>query len=196
VSLRQARLQIDALDGSQDAVYLDTANPNADNFPATFRASTETPRSRSDDMQTKILFYMDRDEDGYPPFEVESLWATCRDDGYELDNIPFYAKGVALCDIVSAEAADDGALVFDRVVKRGGHSTYRIWLLQDRSSEAVQRAADFLVGHGLSVEGDIPGLLAIDVPPTVSLEGAEAVLFEGVDSGLWRLQDGYRAGDP
>jgi hypothetical protein len=30
----------------------------------------------------------------------------------------------------------------------------------------------------------------------VSLEGAEAVLFEGVDSGLWRLQDGYRAGDP
>ena len=147
-------------------------------------------------MLTKILFYMDRDEDGYPPFEVESLWATCRDNGYELANIPFYAKGVALGDIVSAEPAEDGGLHFDRVVKRGGHSTHRIWLLQDQSSAAVQWAADFLVGHGLSVEGDIPGLLAVDIPPTVSLESAEALLFEGVDSGRWELQDGYRAGDP
>ena len=32
----QAWLQVDAFDGSQDAVYLHTANPNRDNFPATF----------------------------------------------------------------------------------------------------------------------------------------------------------------
>lgn len=32
----QAWLQVDGFDGSQDAVYLHTANPNRDNFPATF----------------------------------------------------------------------------------------------------------------------------------------------------------------
>jgi hypothetical protein len=32
----QAWLQIDAYDGSQDAVYLHTANPNAENFPNPF----------------------------------------------------------------------------------------------------------------------------------------------------------------
>lgn len=146
-------------------------------------------------MSTKILFYLDRDQDGYPPVDVESLWASSRDEGYELDNIPFYAKGVALGDIVSAEADAGGALVYGRVVRRGGHSTYRIWL-RDAGPDEVQRTVDVLRGHGLAVEMDVPGLLAIDIPPSVSLDGAEAVLFEGADSGRWELQDGYRAGDP
>jgi hypothetical protein len=77
-------------------------------------------------MLTKILFYMEPDEDGYPPERVESLWAFCRDDGYELRNIPFFVKGVALRDVVSAETEADGALAFDRVVTRGGHNTFRI----------------------------------------------------------------------
>jgi Domain of unknown function (DUF4265) len=144
---------------------------------------------------TKILFYLERDEHGYPPVEIESLWALPHDEGYELDNIPFYANGVALGDIVSAEPDAGGALVYQSVVRRGGHSTYRIFLLEPGPDEP-QRAVDCLRAHGLGVERDVPGLLAIDIPPNVSLEGAEALLFEGVDSGRWELQDGYRAGDP
>lgn len=146
-------------------------------------------------MATKILFYLDRDEHGYPPVEVESVWALPRQEGYELDNIPFYAKGVALGDIVSAETEDDGALVYRRVVSRGGHSTYRICLLSPGPDDP-QGTTDYLRERGLGVELDLPGLLAIDVPPDVSLEDAEAVLFEGVDSGRWELQEGCRAGDP
>jgi hypothetical protein len=146
-------------------------------------------------MAVKILFYLERDEDGYPPVEVESMWAMEREDGYELDNIPFYAKGVALGDVVAAEADVDGLLVYSRVVRRGGHSTYRVFLLTPGPDDP-QTTVDHFRGQGLGVERDLPGLLAIDVPPTVSLEVAESVLFDGVDNGRWELQDGYRAGDP
>ena len=146
-------------------------------------------------MASKILLYLDRDDQGHPPVEVESMWAIPRDDGYELDNIPFYAKGVALGDVVVAEPDPDGALVYRGVLRRGGHSTYRIYLL-DPGPNDPQSTIDYLRGKGLGVEYDLPRLLAIDIPPTVPLEDAEGVLFEGVDKGQWELQEGYRAGDP
>lgn len=146
-------------------------------------------------MASKILMYLEHDNNGYPPAEVESMWAIPRDDGYELDNIPFYAKGVALGDVVVAEPDADGVLVYRRVLRRGGHSTYRVYLL-DPSPDDPQSTVDYLRAKGLGVEYDLPRLLAIDIPPTVSLEDAESVLFEGVDSGRWELQEGYRAGDP
>ena len=39
--------------------------------------------------QAKLLFRLEKDEDGYPPEDVESLWGLLRSDGIELDNIPF-----------------------------------------------------------------------------------------------------------
>lgn len=33
--------------------------------------------------------------------EIETMWAVTREDGYELDNIPFYVKELALGDVVS-----------------------------------------------------------------------------------------------
>jgi len=146
-------------------------------------------------MASKIIFSLERDEHGYPPVEAESMWATLRDDGYELDNTPFYAKGVALGDVVLAEPDVDGALVYRRVTRRGGHSTYRVYLLAPGPNDP-QSTADYLRAQGLRVEYDLASLLAVDVPPTVSLADAETVLFEGADSGRWELEEGYRAGDP
>jgi hypothetical protein len=43
---------------------------------------------------TKVFFRLQKDADGYPPFEIESLWARpVGPDRYELDNIPFFATG-------------------------------------------------------------------------------------------------------
>jgi hypothetical protein len=81
--------------------------------------------------QAKVLFRLEKDEDGYPPEEVESLWGFLRKDGIELDNIPFFAKGVALGDVVAARKAPDGALEFQSVVRRG--DTVRIGLSSSRS---------------------------------------------------------------
>lgn len=140
----------------------------------------------------KVLFRLEKDEDGYPPAEVESLWGLLRPEGVELDNIPFFAKGVALGDVVKVENAPDGALEFESVVRRGGHSTYRILLLK-KHPEDPRRTMDELIALGLSVEEDA-GLLAVDVPPEVPLDSIREYLFQGIDSERWEVDEAYRAG--
>jgi hypothetical protein len=141
--------------------------------------------------RVKVLFRLEKDEDGYPPVEVESLWGIRRYDGIELDNIPFFAKDVALGDIVTTTTAGDGALEFESVIRRGGHSTFRILLLQEQGDDP-RRTMDELIARGLSVEEDA-GLLAVDVPPGVALGPVRDYLFEGIDSGRWEVEEGYRA---
>ena len=148
-----------------------------------------------DNRRVKIFFPLEKDEDDYPPAEVESLWATQRPHGYELDNIPFYAPGIALGDVVEATVAPDGGLEFKRVISRGGHSTYRILLREPRPDDP-QFTVNELKNHGLMVEiSGSPRLLAVDVSPSLSLERIEEFLFAGEDSNRWGLQEGYRAGD-
>jgi hypothetical protein len=48
----------------------------------------------------KIVFSLERDDDGYPPVTTESLWAKSKADGlFELYNVPFYAQGISWKDI-------------------------------------------------------------------------------------------------
>ena len=55
----------------------------------------------------RIQFRLTLDEDGYPPASGETLWATALGDGtYRIDNIPFFATGVSLGDVVEAEMID------------------------------------------------------------------------------------------
>ncbi len=46
-------------------------------------------KPESEPEHVKVLFRLEKDEDGYPPEEVESLWGILRSEGIELDNIPF-----------------------------------------------------------------------------------------------------------
>ncbi len=144
--------------------------------------------------RAKVLFHLEKDEDGYPPAEIESLWGLIREDGIELDNIPFFARDVALGDVVKTRAAPDGALEFESVVRRGGHSTYRVILLRKAPGDP-KHTMDELIARGLSVEEDA-GLLAVDVPPDVALDPIRDYFFEGIDSGRWEVQEAYRAGQP
>ena len=69
----------------------------------------------------KILFEIEGQD------EVESVWAIPVEDGYQLDNIPFHAREVALGDVVRVTKEADGALRFDGLVRASGHSTIRLW---------------------------------------------------------------------
>jgi len=42
---------------------------------------------------------------------------------------------------------------------------------------------------------DLNHLMAIDVPPNVSLESVDGFLVSGKDTGRWELHDGYYAGE-
>lgn len=62
----------------------------------------------------------------------ERMWATQlgRTD-YQLENSPLYARGISYKDVVSAKSDDSGVLMFDRVVRHAGHSTYQVLLEPD-----------------------------------------------------------------
>src|SRR5215471_12738412 len=98
----------------------------------------------------KINFRLVKDEDGYPPFDWEGVWAEPETDGtWRLDNIPFFAYDVSNRDVVAAHERN-GELVFDRVLDRGGHSTLRI-IFEDLDTVADVRAD--LKQMGCSTEG-------------------------------------------
>jgi hypothetical protein len=80
--------------------------------------------------RVKIDFDLAEIRDGeWPPTDFEGIWAQPLDDGnFEIDNVPFYVIGLADKDVVSAHADGNGTLLFDRVVRRGGHSTFWIFL--------------------------------------------------------------------
>lgn len=143
--------------------------------------------------RVKILFRLERDEDGYPPEDAESVWALPVDEGYQVENIPFFVRDIALGDVVKAEPAEDGMLEFSgSVLRRGGHSTYRVLLLKKRNGDP-ETSIQELQALGLGVEMDLDCLLAVDVPPHVTLDGIREFLFEKIDSGEWEVQEAYRA---
>jgi Domain of unknown function (DUF4265) len=97
--------------------------------------------------------------------EVETMWAVEREDGYELDNIPFYVKELALGDVVSATAETDGALYFSKLVRAQGHSTLRLLFSSKENIKPVRDALRQMRCD--SEQSDLPSLVAVDVPPEV-----------------------------
>ncbi|MGA7538935.1 MAG: DUF4265 domain-containing protein [Steroidobacteraceae bacterium] len=126
--------------------------------------------------RVKIAFRLIRDADDYPPADWEHLWAIPRGaDHFELDNIPFFAKGVAAGDLVAAQR-DDNQLVFERVIQPGGHSTVRV-IMFDPDQKAVIRGE--LEQLGCETEGShLPNLFAVDVPPEAAYTGVMKLLAD------------------
>jgi hypothetical protein len=114
------------------------------------------------------------------PIEIESMWAVVADDGYRLDNIPFYARGYALGDIVSASPDDGGMLRCTGLVRASGHSTIRILCT---ATDRVPGIRADLSAMGCDSEADSPVLVAIDVPPTVPYAQVRAYLEEKLRLG-------------
>ena len=97
--------------------------------------------------------------------ETETMWAVVVDDGYEIDNIPFYAMEVACGDVVAAQSGPLGDLIYTGLVRVGGHSVVRLSFFD---AARVPEVRDLLRGMGCSTEiSDVRTLLSVDVPPEV-----------------------------
>jgi hypothetical protein len=116
----------------------------------------------------EIWFPIAKDgDDGCPQSqEWEQLWSWPTEAGYRIGNIPFFAKGVARGDVVSAIKTDQGWLCFDRMVSRSGNSTFRIWLALEApgNPEDVLREIRNL---GREAEITLARLIAADVGPLI-----------------------------
>lgn len=122
----------------------------------------------------KIAFEVEVDcGDGSELIELETLWAVPTSEGFQLDNIPFYAYSVACGDIVSAEPEDDGMLFFTGLVQTSGNSCVR---LRFEDVNKVQAVRDALRSMGCDSELDGTSLVAVNVPAEVVYASIRAYL--------------------
>lgn len=131
---------------------------------------------------SKIAFALPPDEG-----EWEHLWAAPLDEKlvYRVDSIPLHVFGLASDDVVRARS-ENGHLTFDSVLRRGGHSTYRIAPVPTASHQRLHDLLGRLQRLGCEMERSASGrLIAIDVPPTTDIYAVYAVLQEGLDDGTW-----------
>ncbi len=135
----------------------------------------------------KVVVKLEKDEDDYPPTDYEGLWALPVEDGlFQINNIPFFAKGIACGDIVSA-VPEQRELRFQKVVRPSGHSTLRLIVHDEKDLLSVR---EFLEGSGCAIErSHIPGLISVDVPPTVSLDVLRKTLDEGETQERWGYEE-------
>lgn len=126
------------------------------------------------------------------PYATESVWAEYKtDDVLVVRNSPFYAKGISCYDEVNF-VDDEGLLYFHEVVKKNGHSTYRILQqtpVQRENFEANWRPLQEL---GCSYESKVDegrALYSVDIPPEVNIRRAYDLLEQGEKEGVWVFEE-------
>ncbi|HDS1736184.1 DUF4265 domain-containing protein [Pseudomonas sp. BP8] len=135
----------------------------------------------------KVLFRLEQDAQGYPPASVEGLWAKQVEGGYLVDNIPFYAYGIAPGDIINTH--DEGEHTwFDSLQKSGGASVFRVLAKAPGSLEQV-RAALLEFGCPSDAEQAVK-MLAVEVPPTIALDTPLYYLLTQREAGTLEFEEG------
>ena len=144
---------------------------------------------RPNDDYVKIAFPLSGDN-GYT---AETMWAIRLDDGfYVIDNSPFSAFGISYKDVVSTKL-EDGQLTFENVVRRGGHSTYRVKLNPGADHDQFLKYWPQLALFGCTYEGadGVRRLYSIDMPTHAAVAPAYAYLQEIEDKGAWEFEEAH-----
>jgi|SRR5436190_241625 len=122
---------------------------------------------------------------------TESVWAEAQGDGtYKVKNVPFYAKGISCEDVVQADA-QEGALVFKRVVRRNGHSTYRIYAASGRTAPEVVPLVGRLQQMHCDIEPATDTLVGVDVLPQADIHKVYDTLADAERKGKIDFQEGH-----
>ena len=137
--------------------------------------------------------YIPLEGNSWHGFAGEWLWVKkLKSNKYSVENSPFHAFEVSYKDVVSTKSID-GVLTFDKVVLRGGHSTYR--MLFDKTSiheDFVQIWGQFdQLGCTYEGTGTTPLLYAIDVPPNVDIHLFYKLLDSGEKMGFYHFEEGH-----
>jgi hypothetical protein len=107
--------------------------------------------------------------------EVETVWANSADDAglYVLDNVPWYAYGVSLGDVVEARPSETGLLEMTRVVRKSGNRTLRIILeVAETGGERTFESRALVTAlreRGCDIENANEILAGVTVPRSVDL---------------------------
>ena len=135
----------------------------------------------------KVLFRLEKDTDGYPPTDVEGVWAEEAGNGeFAIDNIPFFCRKVALGDVVDVQDVD-GEMFYKSTRRRSGNSLLRVVLFDGHDPSALRSD---LAKLGCSTElSHLPSLVAVNVPQSVKIESVRQVLDSGSAHGFWDYEE-------
>ena len=135
----------------------------------------------------KILFRLQKDDIGYPPADIESLWADkLNDNTYILDNIPVYLRGISEGDKIEGVNIE-GEIFYSRLVEASDYSTYRIML---GNAEDYDEISQQLIDMGCSIErSDIPRMLAVSVTPYRDADMIHAYMISQEDNGKFEFEE-------
>ena len=126
--------------------------------------------------------------------EREGVWARpLGGDQYELDNVPWFVRGVAFGDRVRAEQDSDGVLAVTEVVEWSGRYTIRVAPLGEGSpEELIREVIAAFTNLGVECENARPGwsLVALDVPWDADIPMIKSILREGEKQGRWGFEEG------
>lgn len=119
--------------------------------------------------EVKVFFQLEPDEDGWPPVNVESVWAHPGEvEGeYVIDNIPFFTREATDGDVVAVRHDDNGTRWFDEVVRPSRNSLIRIIFHDDDQVDPVRERLKAL-GCATEYFGAYH-LLAVSIPPREDL---------------------------
>ncbi|GGJ45313.1 DUF4265 domain-containing protein [Streptomyces brasiliensis] len=140
----------------------------------------------------KVHFRLEIEAD-WPPASVESLWAIDQGDGtVQLDNIPWFVRGIACGDIVATEPDEEGVRWAGGVVRRSENCTMRLIVFRDGGSGAARQSViNAFQELGVDGEGiERFGMVALDVPPTADLAKVQRLLNHGVAEEWWDMEEG------
>jgi hypothetical protein len=147
---------------------------------------TWTPKHMSDE-HVRVLFKLEKEDEDYPPVDYERLWARRLDDGsFEIDNIPFFVRGISAGDVVAAQQENGEEVVFSELLSASGSSTLRIIVFDESHVADVRRRLQEL---GCSTELNVSKMLAVDVPAQVDLQAVRSWLMEQQSSGALEFED-------
>src|SRR5215472_15911987 len=141
--------------------------------------------------RVKIQFVLDpKDGHGY---ETEGLWGESLGAGeFRILNSPFFAFGISFDDVVKAESSA-GVYRFQEVLRRGGHSTYRLFLQNDRTVDDPEFKEYWtqLRRQHCTYENANDHFVAVDVPPQADVSKVYSLLEKGEAEGVWVFEEGH-----
>lgn len=143
--------------------------------------------------RVRVIFELSQDEDGWPPVGVETLWARqCGVDRVEIDNIPFFVRGLSAGDVVRVVADDTGRLHGTEVIVSSDNCTIRVSPSgEGESQEKRQKVLDTFAPTGVDGEGlNRFNLVALNVPASVDLSAVKQILVQGERDGRWYYEEG------
>jgi len=126
---------------------------------------------------------------------TETIWAEqVEANGFKVMNTPFHVTGLSFLDVVSARPlpAPERLFGFDRVLRKSGRSTYRLFVYPETTLVDFLAAWKRFEALGCSYEqakGALSALYAIDVPTTADIGNVQALLREGFEKKLWDVEE-------